>query len=260
VLNRPSGLTTPIAIDQGPRGSILVNGDEIGLLEVDAQHQVHLYCRGMCSYSPPPADFTFDRDGLIYYTCAAPGFVSEIVTIDQKKTIRTLTREVGSPAGIDMGPGNTIYYADFLRGTVNLLSPSGRSSVVIADLFYPLGLVVDDSGTIWVGMADRRTDVKPGILGERYSTLIARYDGKGTLQETIDFAKWEGAGITFFDVDRSGNLYVPIGRAVLRRDARGAIEVMGDGFANVRGAKVCSDGYLYVTDYSNPALYRIRIP
>ncbi|MCX7030863.1 MAG: hypothetical protein NTU62_12210, partial [Spirochaetes bacterium] len=63
----------------------------------------------------------------------------------------------------------------------------------------------------------------------------------------------------FFDVDSSGNLYVPTRDSILRRDAGGRIEVLADGFTQLRGAKVCSDGYLYFVDYGNPALYRIRI-
>ena len=259
VLNHPSGLTTPIAIDQDPEGWILINGDEIGLLRVDARNQVEIYCRGMCCYQPPPADFTFDRDGLIYYTCAAPGFVSEIVTIDQNRTIRTLTRNVGSPAGIDAGPDNAVYYADYRLGTVNLLSASGRSTVVVENLWFPLGLVVDDTGNIWVGTADKQGELRPDTLGEMPSTRIAKFDRKGRLLETIGFPEWEGAEITFFDVDSSGNLYVPIGDTMLRRDAGGRIEVLAEGFTHLRGAKVCSDGYLYFVDYGNPALYRIKV-
>jgi sugar lactone lactonase YvrE len=259
VLNRPSGLTTPIAIDQHPDGRILINGDEIGLLQVGGGNKVEIYCRGMCCYQPPPADFTFDRDGLIYYTCAAPGFVSEIITIDAKKTIRTLTRDVGSPAGIDTGPDNTVYYADFKRGTVGSLSPQGQSSVIVGNLPFPLGLVVDDSGNIWVGIADSRGQVKPGQLGEVSSTVIAKFDRAGHLLETIRFPESMGIDITFFDVDGSGNLYVPTHGSILRRDPRGKIEVLAEGFNQLRGAKVCSDGYLYFVDYGNPALYRIRI-
>jgi sugar lactone lactonase YvrE len=259
VLNRPSGLTTPIAIDQHPEGWILINGDEIGLLRLGAGNTVEIYCRGMCCYQPPPADFTFDRNGLIYYSCAAPGSVSEIVTIDAKKTIRTLTRKVGSPAGIDTGPDNAIYYADFKYGTVCRLSPQGQSTVVVGDLLYPLGLVVDDAGSIWVGLADKRRQVKPGPLGEVSSTLIAKYDAGGHLLETIRFPEWMDVDITFFDVDSSGNLYVPTRDRILRRDADGRIEVLAEGFTHLRGAKVCSDGYLYFVDYENPALYRIRV-
>ncbi|MBA7626249.1 Virginiamycin B lyase [subsurface metagenome] len=259
VLNHPSGLSTPIAIEEHPKGTIFINGDEIGLLTVDANNQVGIYCRGMCCYQPPPADFTFDRNGLIYYTCAAPGFDSEIVTIDQNKRIKTLTRNVGSPAGIDSGPDDKIYYTDFQRGTVNLLKKNGQSVIIIDDLYYPLGLAVDDQGNFWVGTAEKGASTEPGPLGEVSSTSILKFGSRGILLETIDFPGWEHVDITFFDVDAARNLYVPIGDTLLRRDTKGKVDIIAESFSHLRGAKVFSDGYLYFVDYGNPALYRIKI-
>ena len=257
VLNDPSGLTTPIAIEEHPDGTVFINGDEIGLLTVEADKKVRIFCRGMCCYQPPPADFAFDRNGLIYYTCAAPGFRSELVTIDQNRRIRTLTQNVGSPAGIDSGSDGKIYYADYDRGTVNLLKKSGRSIAIIENLYFPLGLVIDEEDNFWVGTAEKGASSR--TLGEVPSSRILKYDRRGNLLETIDFRDWGQVDITFFDVDKGGNLYVPMGNTLIRRNYNGSVEVMAQEFRHIRGAKVFSNGYLYFVDYGNPALYRLKI-
>jgi sugar lactone lactonase YvrE len=257
ILNHPSGLTTPIAIEEHPDGSIFVNGDEVGLLKIDRDRKVHIFRTRICSYQPPPADFVFDRNGLIYYTSASPGFAGAIISIDKDKRINNITSDVGSPAGIDLSPDNQIYYADFHKGMVCLLSRDGKSVPVIKDLYYPLGLSIDDQGNLWVGTAE--AGQQPGNFGDMRSRKILKFSQEGRLLETIDFTEFSPVEITFFDVDKYGNLYVPLGDILIVRLSNGNFEGIEGGFKELRGAKVFSDGYLYFVDARNSGLYRVRI-
>jgi sugar lactone lactonase YvrE len=256
VLNHPSGLTTPISIEEHPDGSIFVNGDEVGLLKIDRDRKVQIFCTRICSYQPPPADFVFDRNGLIYYTSASPGFPSAIISIDKNKRIKEITGNVGSPAGIDIAPDDQIYYADFKEGMVCLLSRDGKSVPVIKDLNYPLGLSIDDQGNFWVGTAEAGQE--PGSLGEMPSRKILKFSREGRLLETIDFTEFSPGEITFFDVDKHGKLYVPFRDILIVRDSDGDFEAVEGEFKQLRGAKVFTDGYLYFVDTPNSALYRIK--
>ena len=140
---------------------------------------------------------------------------------------------------------------------VCLLSRDGKSVPVIKDLYYPLGLSIDDQGNLWVGTAE--VGQQPGILGDLRSSKILKFSQEGRLLETIDFTEFSPGEITFFDVDKYGNLYVPFGDILIVRYSNGNFEGIEGGFQELRGAKVFSDGYLYFVDSRKSGLYRVKI-
>lgn len=251
VLNDPSGLVTPIAVEEHPEGAVFVNGDEAGLLYI-SEGKAHTFRNAIVSYQPPAADFAFDDSGLIYYTYAAPGFESMVVTIDSVGDVNEVTKEVGGPAGIDIRDGK-IYYADYEKGTVFLLTENGKSIPVVEDLYYPVGLDVDSRGNIWVTSGEEGMDV--GSLDEVFSNRILRFS-EGKTEEVLNLG--EGHAFTFFDVDNAGNLYLPDNDRLLLRTPDGELTEIATGFKHLRGATIAKDGSIYLTDYEASALYRLK--
>jgi sugar lactone lactonase YvrE len=257
-LNDPSGLTTPIAVEQSPDGLLYVNADEAGLLRVGSDGSVARFNTShICSYQPPAADFAFHNNGSIYYSEAAPGFTSSILQIDTDGKRRTLTQQVGAPAGIDVAPDGRIFYADCGRSMVMELRPNGSSIVIAKNIPYPVGLAVDRQGRIWVGAAAADGQGDSGTLGEVFNTRILRFTPGEPPEEVVSpDGRWHA--YTFFDVDGDGNLYLPDGNRLLLRTREGEIRRIADGFHHLRGAVVCQDGSIVVTDYGMAAMYRLR--
>jgi sugar lactone lactonase YvrE len=259
-LNDPSGLTTPIAVEQHPEGTLFVNGDEAGLLRIAPNGTVENFNRShICSFQPPAADFAFDRDGSIYYSEAAPGFPSSILEIDSMGNQRTITREVGAPAGIEAAPDGALYYADYGKSAVMRLQANGTSTVVAKNIPYPVGLAVDKRGRIWVGAAEPDATGDPYSLDEVENTRILRITPGRQPEEVVKLEDGRRhRAFTFFDVDEQGNLYLPDGDRLLLRTNTGEIRVIAEGFDHLQGACVCRDGSIVVTDYGIAALYRLR--
>jgi len=258
-LNDPSGLTTPIAMEQHPDGTLFVNGDEAGLLRITPEGTVENFNRShICSFQPPAADFAFDRDGSIYYSEAAPGFPSSILEIDAAGKQKTLTREVGAPAGIEVAADGFVYYAEYAESAVMRLQPDGKSTVVAKNIPYPVGLAVDKRGRIWVGAAEPDAEGDPFSLDEVENTRILRFSPGEQPEEVVELEDGRHHSLTFFDVDDQGNLYLPDGKRLLLRTNTGEIRIIAEGFDHLRGACVCRDGSIVVTDYGIAALYRLR--
>jgi len=256
-LNDPSGLTTPIAVEQSPDGILYVNADEAGLLRVHTDGTVERFKAHICSFQPPAADFAFARSGSIFYSEAAPGFTSSILEIGADGKHRTITEQVGSPAGIDVAPDGRIFYADYGKSMVMELRPDGNSAVIAKNIPYPVGLAVDRQGRIWVGAAAAEGQGDAGTLGEVFNTRILRFTPGEQPEEVVSpDGRWHE--YTFFDVDNDGNLYLPDGNQLLLRTSGGEIRRIAEGFDCLRGAVVCQDESIVVTDYGMAALYRLR--
>jgi hypothetical protein len=266
VLNKATGLVRPIAIEEGPRGSIFVNGDEVGLLKITKSGEVSIFKNEICSFQPPAADFTF-RNGLIYYSWAAPGFDGQIVTIPNSESYSVVAQEIGTPAGIDLGPENTIYYCNFsANGGVYRLESRGPPTEIISNIPYPVGLVVDGNNHFWVGAAEPNAKPNPNTMNDVLSTRLLHFDSKGKfIGEVINTNKGQFKGgnyeFTFFDVDTWGeNIYLPMRNMIFRLDQKGGIINYHEGdYTALRGAKIFSDGYVYFVDYWASALYRIKM-
>ncbi len=257
VLNSPSGLSTPIAIEEHPSGSIFINGDEAGLLLINGDASVTRYKKSITSFQPPAADFTFTADGLAYYTYAAPGFDSKIVTITSNGTVTDITTNVNLPAGIEITPDGSIYYADYGNGAVMQLNSDGTSTAVLEGLQNPVGISIGADGYFWIGAAYDGATGNPAALNEVYNKRILKYRPGENVTEVIAFPDSEWHTITFFDVDDSGNLYLPDGSRLIHRAPDGTQTIIADGFSNIRGALVASDGDVYFVDYEKSALYRL---
>ena len=258
VLNQPTGLITPIAVEEHPSGSIFVNGDEVGLLSVDGEGRVSCFAGSsdtLASYQPPVADFAFAANGLIYYTCACPGFASAIVTVGPNGRVQVLTTDVGSPAGIDIDGEGAVYYADYERGGVYRLARDGSSVVVREDVLSPVGLVVDDGGNIWVGAAEPGGPT--GALDEVFNTRILRFRAGEEPVEVVDFPDDEWHAFHLFDVDEEGKLYLPDGDDLWVRSENGDLTKVATGFQGLAGATVAGDGRVYLTEWGTGAMYRL---
>ena len=258
VLNRPTGMAAPIAVEEHPSGTIFVNGDEAGLLIVDGEGGVSGFAGSsdtLASWQPPVADFAFAANGLIYYTCACPGFTGAIVTVGPKGRVQTLTTDVGSPAGIDIDREGVIYYADYERGGVYILTADGRSVPVREDIAFPVGLVVDDEGNIWVGAAEPAAATN--TLGEVHDTRILRLRAGEEPVVMVDFTDDEWHAFRLFDVDSEGRLYLPDGCDLWIRSADGDLMKIATGFHSLAAATVARDGRVYLTDPSTGGMYRL---
>jgi streptogramin lyase len=247
-------------VKQHPEGTLFVNGDEAGLLRIAPNGTVENFNRShICSFQPPAADFAFDRDGSIYYSEAAPGFTNSILKFDVSGKHRIITNAVGAPAGIEVAADGSVYYADYGKSAVMQLHADGRSTVVAENIPYPVGLAVDNHGRIWVGAAELDATGDPYALDEVYNTRILRFTPGKQPEEVMNLEDYRRhRAFTFFDVDDQGNLYVPDGDRLLLRTNTGEIRVIAGGFRHLRGACVCRDGSIVVTDYGIAALYRLR--
>jgi len=252
-----SGLTTPIAIAFSPDGQLYINGDESGVMKVTGDGKVKRFRGGIPSYQPPAADMVFDKSGLLYYTCACPGFQSMIITIDADGKVQELTRDTGCPAGIDIDGKGRIFYADYERCAVYRLEPDGKSTLVMGNIPYPVGLVIEPEGTFWVSAASPKASGNSRAVEEIPRTRILRFVlNSGEVEEILNLGTEGWHNLTFFEVGPDGTLYLPDGGSLLIRHPDGKTETMACGFSNIRDAKLAPDGSLYVTDYGASALYR----
>jgi streptogramin lyase len=165
---------------------------------------------------------------------------------------------VGAPAGIEVAADGSVYYADYAESAVMQLQPDGRSTVVAKNISYPVGLAVDNRGRIWVGAAEPDATGDPYSLDEVYNTRILRFTPGMQPEEVVNLEDGRHHAFTYFDVDDQGNLYLPDGDRLLLRTSTGEIRVIAEGFSHLRGACVCRDGSIVVTDYGIAALYRLR--
>lgn len=259
ILNDPSGLITPIAVEEHPDGTIFVNGDEAGLLMIDRGGVVHSYCKDfLVSYQPPAADFCFTSDGIIYYTFAAPGFESMIVMVDQDGRVNEVTKDVGAPAGIEVSADGKIYYADYQKCAVFTLTDEGESIPIVNGIHHPVGLVIDSENNFWVGATAQDVQCNPlSVDDECFNTRIFRFKRGETPEEIYKSHEEKWSAITFFDVDAKGNLYIPDGNTLLLRTPDGIITEIANGFSHIRAARVVTDGRIYISDYGAGALYRL---
>lgn len=258
ILNNPTGLTTPIPVKQHPDGDLYVNGDEAGLLRITADGRVERFASGLCSYQPPAADFAFGADGFIYYSEAAPGFPSAVIRIDEKGNHSIISTDLEQPAGIDVASDGAIYYADYGRHAVIRLNLESEDEIAQSDIPFPVGLVIDADGTFWVSAAEKDATGDSDSIVEVSPSRILRFRLGERPEEIIGLGNGIDSTFTFFDVDIDGTLYLPAGHRLLARKNTGEIETAAEGFRNLRGAAVCQDGSIVVTDYGMAALYRIR--
>ena len=172
---KTSGLTTPIAIAFSPDGELYINGDESGVMRVAEDGMVTRFRGGIPSYQPPAADMVFGASGILYYTCACPGFQSSIITIDADGKVHDLTKDTGCPAGIDVDSEGRIFYADYERCAIYELEPDGKSLPIVKDVPYPVGLVVTSPGTFWVSAAAPGASGDPHVVEEIPRTRILRF-------------------------------------------------------------------------------------
>ena len=265
VLNDPSGLSTPIAIREHPDGGVFVNADEAGPMYIDGSGDVVRYPTfgaRLVYYQPPAADIVFDEDGLMYYTCAAPGFMSKIVTIDAFGEVRDITasseHEVSSPAGIAVDSRGRVFYADYRQGAVLELSADGESTPVLEGIPYPVGLVIDGHDTFWVSAAPEGSQATDNPLDEVDRTRVLRFRPGEVPQEVFNFGDEDGHTFTFFDVDDEGTIYLPDNEILWRVGTDGTVTELATGFRNIRAARIFKDGSVYLVDYEAGALYRLR--
>ncbi len=253
-----SGLTTPIAIAFSPDKQLYINGDESGVMKVTEDGKVSRFRGGIPSYQPPAADMVFDESGLLYYTCACPGFQSMIITIDADGKVQELTRDTGCPAGIDMDSKGGIFYADYERCAVYRLEPDGKSTLVMGNIPYPVGLVIEPEGTFWVSAASSEASGNPRVVEEIPRTRILRFMiDSDEVEEILNLGTEGWHNLTFLEAGPDGSLYLPDGGSLLTRHPDGKIETIAYGFSNIRDAKLAPDGSLYITDYGASALYRL---
>jgi sugar lactone lactonase YvrE len=250
-----AGLTTPIALAINNNGEVFVNGDEVGVLKINLDSgEVSEYKTGLVCFQPPPAGMVFDKDGLLYYTEAAPGFPSRIITVDSSGKISVITQDVGCPAGIAIDNNGEVIYADYQNGAVYKLGKNGLSVTIVAGLSFPVGVVVGRDDAIYVATALPGTKGDPRSLNEPFRGSIIKYTKGSGIKEVYR----TDSNLSFFDVDLNGNLYIPDGNRLVVRYVDGRIETIANGFQWVRDAKIAKDGSIYVTDYSASALYRLK--
>ncbi|MDP7079691.1 MAG: hypothetical protein QF415_07370 [Candidatus Undinarchaeales archaeon] len=265
VLNDPSGLSTPIAIREHPEGGVFLNADEAGPMYIDGSGDVVRYptfgARPVY-YQPPAADIVFDEAGLMYYTCAAPGFMSKIVTIDAYGEVRDITgsseHEASSPAGIAVDSRGRVFYADYRQGAVLELSADGESTPVLEGIPYPVGLVIDSHDTFWVSAAPEGSQATDNPLDEVDRTRVLRFRPGEELEEVFNFGDDDRHSFTFFDVDDEGTIYLPDDNILWRVSPDGEATELATGFRNIRAARIFKDSSVYLVDYEAGALYRLR--
>jgi len=180
-----------------------------------------------------------------------------IITIDANGKVRELTRDTGCPAGIDMDSKGRIFYADYERCAVYELGSDGKSTLVMGNIPYPVGLVIEPEGTFWVSVASPEARGNPRVVEEIPRTRILRFEmNSDKVEEILNLGTEGWHNLTFFEVGSDGTLYLPDGGSLLVRHPDGKTETMAFGFSNIRDAKLAPDGSLYVTDYRASALYR----
>lgn len=96
-------------------------------------------------------------------------------------------------------------------------------------------------------------------LGEVWNTCILKYNKKGELLESIEINDGDDHNFGFFDIDKDGNLYIPDRNILWKRNKKGQWEIMSNDFYYLGGVVVSSDGFLYITDYGDSALYRVKM-
>jgi hypothetical protein len=213
-------------------------------------------------YQPPAADIVFDEDGLMYYTCAAPGFMSKIVTIDAYGEVREITEssehEASSPAGIAVDSKGRVFYADYRQGAVLDLSADGESTPVLEGIPYPVGLVIDSHDTFWVSAAPEGSQATDNPLDEVDRTRVLRFRPGEEPEEVFNFGDEERHTFTFFDVDDESTIYLPDDTVLWRVGPDGTATELATGFRNIRAARIFKDSSVYLVDYEAGALYRLR--
>jgi streptogramin lyase len=146
-----------------------------------------------------PAAIRFDAEGRLLITDP------DVIRIDPQSGTQTLLSVMSTTfRDIDVDPSGNILLADFAHSIVQLDPITGLLSTVSAgtstDPFEPLGIAVDDNGSIFAtdfaGNFNRVVRVDPGT-GDR--TLIAEGDGS------------DAGNFSLISLDLDGNLVVASG-------------------------------------------------
>jgi hypothetical protein len=177
-----------------------------------------------------------------------------IVTVDHDGRVNKVTKDVGSPSGIEVSTEGVIYYADYQRCMVYALTDEGESISIADGIPHPIGLVVDSENNFWVGATAEDVQCDPlSVDDECFNTRILHFREGEVPEEVLAI----DVGITFFDADEERNLYIPAGNRLLLRTSDGEIEEIAEGFNCIRAARVARDGRIYISDYGAGALYRL---
>ncbi|WP_038262970.1 hypothetical protein [Peptoclostridium litorale] len=246
-----SGLVVPIAIAINQQNEVYVNGDEIGVVKVSSSGNVEKICtrpdRDIVCYQPPAAGMAFGLFEELYFTESAPGFESSIAIIGQSGEIERIynlgDNDYSAPSGICVSESGVLYYADSARNAICMIGENGPQTV-LQDVQNPIGVVTRDGITFWisVGAKDKGS----------YGKIVKISSGV----ETDVYAALND-GLTFFDVDENGNVYVPDGDRMVLVGEDGGEQVLAEGFKSLKDAKIAGDGSVYFTDYGASALYRL---
>jgi DNA-binding beta-propeller fold protein YncE len=193
-------------------------------------------------------------DDTLYYSGSAPGFDSFIYAIDTQGAIVLRSPVDGMPAGIDTMSDGSLVYADYELGEIRIFRPFASDEILARDLPYPVGLVVGPDDRIFLSASDADAIVEPGTVIEAPRRRILVVEPGGTAKELYRF---DTGSVTFFDVDSSGVLYIPLGDRLCALHPDGRLQTLAEGFSEARDAKLAPDGSIYVTDTGRSALYRL---
>ena len=252
-LLKESMLSTPIAVAVRADGRVFVNGDELGVQYVDLDGKVHIFCVDLVCFQPPASDMVFVGDTL-YYSGGAPGFPSFIYEIDAAGRVAFRKGIDGVPAGIDVTAAGDIVFADYANGCIRRYSSGSPCRVLVGGLQYPVGLVAGPDGSFYVSVSDDTASIDPRDIVQAPRRRILKIAPDGTREEVVRF---EDSSVTFFDIDKTGVLYVPVGDRLLAVGPDGTITTLAQGFSTACDATIAPDGSVYLSDYSACALYRL---
>jgi len=184
------------------------------------------------------------------------------------------------PAGIVVGPANSIYVADQFNGTIRKINAAGVVTNYVTGsagkMGHPTGLAIDSSGVLYV--AD---PLSQGIYSISTSGVVTLFAGGTGVGGTGSGGGVDGTGTaaTFYGprgiaVDSSGNLYVAdSGNYTIRKITQAGVvttfagsggqQGTADGkstaarFFLPTGIAIDSSGNLYVTDTSNCTIRKV---
>jgi prepilin-type N-terminal cleavage/methylation domain-containing protein len=233
-----------------------------------------------------PAGVAVDASGTVYVVDTYNYRIRKITPAGVVSTLAGSTRgfadgtgaaaQFNNPAGVAVDASGTVYVADFFNNCIRKISPAGVVSTLAgsgtdgfadgtgaaAQFYYPRGVAVDSSGSVYVadGYNNRIRKISPaGVVSTLAGSTAGFADGTGAA------ARFAGPGGVA--VDASGTVYVAdtSGNRIRKISPAGVVSTLAGsgmgGFADGTGAAaqfyypssvaVDNSGTVYVTDSDN---------